>query len=533
MPLTRKTISNAAHFGKLNLEVIKSITVENGFYNARHISKVVVTSMLLLTVVLGITSSSYFIIYPKIVYANEDLDPNANEDLDPNANEDLDPNANEDLDATNGSLGCDEDEMEESDEDEIEENRECLPTAAATAPTSANLKVIVDVIGFDGEEFSLKVDGNEPKPQEITVSEYTVSETISLQEGGYEVLNSEDPRHETIENECNGSVDISEASVDISGKNPCSITIESQEVNQIQIDGMAGDDLVVKEGEMVTLKARNPVDSEDMSSIKDISWKPSNPKIQLSNPEDLNPSFEAPAVSQDTTFSFQLTIRGTDGSNEQITAMDDMQVRVEQVSTGIDNPGLGNVVRPGGPQEAHGQIASTQPPAQENSAMEFLTYRNDTEAVKIKYPSHWEILESNNNVTFLSPAESTLDGYQEALRIISIPYTNSPSILADQITSDAKANLPAFRLIDSRPTNINGTSAHTVIYGYRDHLSGSLEQMAIIATKNNTAYIIGYVAEESAYSKYLPIIRTMVNSFEMGPFVTKNPPLLIFSPSVQ
>jgi PsbP-like protein len=453
--------------------------------------------MLLLIMVSGITSSSYFIIFPKIAFAttSDDSDPEKSDDSDPEKSDDSDPEKSDDSDP------------EKSDDSDTTRS---ITSQHSDEPEEMNCKDDETLVGDE----CVKQCGDD---------ETLVGDECVKQCGDDETLEGD---------QCEAANNTSTSS---------DFTAIAQAKNPIkQIEGLAGEDQVVKGGEMVTLKALDPVSSGELESIQKITWKQTaGPIVQLKASNSLNPTLIAPmGIHVRQLLSFQMKVTGLDENGNLKTLMGTAYATIDQVSTGIGSP-LGPV-RPGGPQMIHGEITSktpppgektstTPPPAQESSKIKFSTYENDTEAIKIKYPSHWKITQNNNNITFHSPAENALDGYQEALRVINIPYTESLSILADQIIVDAKANLPAFQLVDSRPTIINGTSAHMITYNYRDNVFGPLEQMAIVTTKNNKAYIIGYVAEASAYPKFLPIIQNMIDSFEMGPFTPKSPPLLIFS----
>ena len=91
--------------------------------------------------------------------------------------------------------------------------------------------------------------------------------------------------------------------------------------------------------------------------------------------------------------------------------------------------------------------------------------------------------------------DSNSDIFQEAFRVLKLPYKKSLSELTDQVLNDAKSNLPAFQLVNSSPVVINGVSGHTLVYKYNDDKLGTLQQMVILITKNGTAYISGYVSE--------------------------------------
>lgn len=54
--------------------------------------------------------------------------------------------------------------------------------------------------------------------------------------------------------------------------------------------------------------------------------------------------------------------------------------------------------------------------------------------------------------------------------------------------------------------------------------------MVILTIKDDSAYVIGYVAESSKYAYYLPVIQKMINSLELGGFKPETSSLLPFIP---
>ena len=430
-------------------------------------------------------------------------------------------------------IECNEDEVEEDgqcvpqpiecNEDEVEEDGQCEPTQnnnkfeQSSLNALGTLIVIKQVINDNGGinqpgDFNIRVEGVDANPDSFQGSESGT--TVLLRPGGYVVDEDQYSGYETeFSSECEGSIDVSQTKT-------CTITNDDRTNEQ---EGIAGDDMDAKEGESVTLRGEIPLGMEGELTWQ---WKSDDIDVEelFKDNDESSPvrEFDAPKVSKDTTLTFQMTVIDSQGN----TAMDTVQVRIEDVSTGIGN--LPSIVRPGGETSTESRptydTSMVPPPTQQ-----YLTYKNDTKAVKMQYPSDWKIIETKANVTFNSPSETPLDSFHEALRVLTIPYRDSLSSLVKQIISDAKPNLPGFELVDSRSTLLNGTSAHSLVYKYRDDTIGPVEQMAVLTVKNGKAYVIGYVAELANYSDYLPVIQKMLGSFEMGPFAPQGSPLLIFS----
>jgi len=163
----------------------------------------------------------------------------------------------------------------------------------------------------------------------------------------------------------------------------------------------------------------------------------------------------------------------------------------------------------------------------------FTSYKSDEKSVSVNYPHDWQITENANNVTFKSPSESSSDKFEEALRVLKVPYKNSLSALTDEIVGEAKANLPSFQIINSRDTVLGRIPANSLVYIYTDDRVGTLQEMVILTIKDDSAYIIGYTAESPKYTYYLPVVQKMINSIQIGdnkaetsllPFLPKDAP---------
>ena len=163
----------------------------------------------------------------------------------------------------------------------------------------------------------------------------------------------------------------------------------------------------------------------------------------------------------------------------------------------------------------------------------FTSYKSDEKSVSVNYPHDWQITENANNVTFKSPSESSSDKFEEALRVLKVPYKNSLSALTDEIVGEAKANLPSFQIINSSDTVLGGIPANSLVYIYTDDRVGTLQEMVILTIKDDSAYIIGYTAESPKYTYYLPVVQKMINSIQIGdnkaetsllPFLPKDAP---------
>ena len=191
--------------------------------------------------------------------------------------------------------------------------------------------------------------------------------------------------------------------------------------------------------------------------------------------------------------------------------------------------GISQGVGPGtGPVQSIPQLSSNQMPPL--TPQPFTTYKSDEKSLSVEYPNDWQITENANNVTFKSPPESSSDRFQEAFRVLKVPYKSSLSALTDNIVGDAKANLPSFQIINSTDTILGGIPANSLVYTYTDNRVGTLQEMVVLTIKDDSAYIIGFIAELPKYNYYLPVLQEMINSIELSDNKSETSSLLPFIP---
>jgi eukaryotic-like serine/threonine-protein kinase len=169
------------------------------------------------------------------------------------------------------------------------------------------------------------------------------------------------------------------------------------------------------------------------------------------------------------------------------------------------------------------QIAS----AQTNDGI-FLTYQSHTYGFKIQYPSNWEKLEfaqgideehRNIVVNFLSPTgEGTSNTFREYLIIEVGNLTSHDESLAQYTATqiNLRQALPNFNLVESTLTSVSGGNpAHKIVYTYSNPIVGITKAMDILTIKSDKLYFLSYNADSIKYSKYLPIIQKVIDSFQI------------------
>jgi eukaryotic-like serine/threonine-protein kinase len=189
-----------------------------------------------------------------------------------------------------------------------------------------------------------------------------------------------------------------------------------------------------------------------------------------------------------------------------------------------------------------------------NNYNTFSLYKNAQYSFGIQYPSNWQKIEftqgierggRNTVVNFLSPSEGTADKFREYLIVevdglrpeqgfamSSSSSSSSSSFLTEYVNhqiSDYKKLYQGFQLTES-PTSsfLNKTDknsynspndyslSYKIVYTYDDTIAGKIKITELYLLKNNKIYVLSFHSEASNYSKYLPTIQKMVDSFHIA-----------------
>jgi hypothetical protein len=156
-------------------------------------------------------------------------------------------------------------------------------------------------------------------------------------------------------------------------------------------------------------------------------------------------------------------------------------------------------------------------------ASKYLGYEDTVHGFKVEYPEDWEkiqfslgITEGSHNlvVNFLSPSQGPFHTFREYL-IIETANASSASTFLKQEISFLAQSFPHFTPVRVANSSLAGHSAYTVVFTYRDPIVGTGKVMEIWTINGSKAYILSYHADSVDYISYLPIIQTMIKSFEL------------------
>jgi eukaryotic-like serine/threonine-protein kinase len=147
---------------------------------------------------------------------------------------------------------------------------------------------------------------------------------------------------------------------------------------------------------------------------------------------------------------------------------------------------------------------------------EFLTYDDIITGFSIKYPPDWERAQHlDKSVTFLAPRESNSDTNPAGLGIMVIEVESNKtlaSITQNQLNT-LKNLYPDIQILESMETIFLGHPSHMIIFTATDNTQSMRKAMQIWFKENNKAFLMTYKSDNQRYSKYLPTIDKMLNSF--------------------
>lgn len=147
---------------------------------------------------------------------------------------------------------------------------------------------------------------------------------------------------------------------------------------------------------------------------------------------------------------------------------------------------------------------------------EFLTYDDIITGFSIKYPPDWERAQHiDKSVTFLAPRESNSDTNPAGLGIMVIEVVSNntlASITQNQLNT-LKNLYPDIQILESMETIFLGHPSHMIIFTATDNTQSMRKAMQIWFKEDNKAFLMTYKSDNQRYSKYLPTIDKMLNSF--------------------
>jgi hypothetical protein len=151
-------------------------------------------------------------------------------------------------------------------------------------------------------------------------------------------------------------------------------------------------------------------------------------------------------------------------------------------------------------------------------ALDYLVYTSPDYGVRIKYPREWILAEDYLDyiVVFYSPREDYFDEFFENVNIVAdlhegfIPSAEEFSVKSAQ---GYASRLEDYKQVEVAGKVVNGNRVikHVLTYTLGNL---SLKAMQYLFFISDYSYVLTYTAEEDRFSKYLPIVEAMFESFE-------------------
>ncbi|HET7345109.1 MAG TPA: PsbP-related protein [Nitrososphaeraceae archaeon] len=192
------------------------------------------------------------------------------------------------------------------------------------------------------------------------------------------------------------------------------------------------------------------------------------------------------------------------------------------------------------PQHAMAQTDNKQTDNKESKS-NFLRYENPSYGITIQYPTDWNRIKpvtfkGHHNIAiveFKSPLQNDLATIRISVHNLTshnmldqfttfFDKSDSQKILLrgfilSYFTSLLTKKLPDFVFIKSESdekTTLADNPAQKIVYQYRDE-QDIIKAMEVLTVKGDRGFIISYTAEVSKYPDFIPIIKKMMDSFEI------------------
>ena len=145
-----------------------------------------------------------------------------------------------------------------------------------------------------------------------------------------------------------------------------------------------------------------------------------------------------------------------------------------------------------------------------------VNYENSQYAVKLSYPSDWDLVENGNEIRFNSAVDNS-NGFLNSIVILAYPsYCESLEKLIDQEIEDLKGKLLDFKLIESSTSKLNGLNSVDLMYTYSDTNIGLTKVSESIVTNQKYNYYISYSGKPDNYEIDIETYKNLLKRIDIG-----------------
>jgi hypothetical protein len=175
-----------------------------------------------------------------------------------------------------------------------------------------------------------------------------------------------------------------------------------------------------------------------------------------------------------------------------------------------------------------------------NKSDSLIPYTNPAYGIQIQYPSDWKLVERSGNgyhmlnviVELLQPNQSSyyntnISASHNSLRLSVEDYSTFEEPQNNDNPDSQLLNIgnhrigsigiscPGFDIKSyNRNTTLAGHPAYQISFDY-SYMDSNKMATEIWTIKDNKVYIVDYVANENAYNTTLPVVKKMIESFEI------------------
>jgi hypothetical protein len=147
--------------------------------------------------------------------------------------------------------------------------------------------------------------------------------------------------------------------------------------------------------------------------------------------------------------------------------------------------------------------------------MEWETYDDPILQFSIEYPSTWNITEEEDKISFETPTVGPYSTYAHFF-ITREPLQTTLDPLEYARENINSIRTPDIKNISLNETTINGHPASRVQFdNFKDEDIALTTLVYFMVTDDYTGYVLTYMTRDTEFTKHLPTIEMMVNSFNI------------------
>ncbi|MEG4508301.1 CHAT domain-containing protein [Microcoleus sp. F6_B4] len=155
----------------------------------------------------------------------------------------------------------------------------------------------------------------------------------------------------------------------------------------------------------------------------------------------------------------------------------------------------------------------------DNAAQSWQFYEETTEGIRIKYPLDWQLQKiqdgfSGEIARFIRTQENNLTQQQLILNVETLQQPITLEAYENSVIKQIKRSNEQVNILESKRTILDKREGYLIVYTYKEGAS-TFQRMEVGVLNWQKVYILIYQAEMNQYQHFLPIVKVMINSFEI------------------